>query len=253
MNKRTKIYVVVLIWAAVVLQLFINSGFSREKILVEQVMNQEISNLTEGRVKIYGYYSDENIAPETKEIMVVKMAKLLGIKQDYEVSHKTDGDNETTILSKKGQNGDTDIKVITLATVDNMGNKTYENYMLVEVKLKEEGAYKAYDLKTQLVTIYEELGMDPTTNLYLGSQIKGKVTQDEMEQQIENFLKDMGAEQVERITFDEVVCVYGYSKNIDDYVYQGENRVNVNIAFSYDEQEDITYVHMAVPFVDKSF
>lgn len=253
MNKRTKIYVVVLIWAAVILQLLINSGFSREKLLVEQVMNQEISNLVEGGVKVYGYYSDESITPATKEIMVRELAKLIGIKNDYEIAHKSEGENETTILSKKGQNGDTDIKVITLVTLDQTGNKHSENYILVDVRLKNEGAYKTYDLKTQLVGIYKEFGMKPSSNLYLGSQIKGQLTTEEMDNEIEAFLRDMDAEAVERVSFEDVECVYGYSKNIDEYVYQGDRRVNVNIAFSYDETEDITYVHMAVPFVDRSF
>lgn len=38
-----------------------------------------------------------------------------------------------------------------------------------------------------------------------------------------------------------------------EYVYQNDYKVNVNIAFTYDEAEDITYIHRGLPFIDKSF
>ena len=34
------------------------------------------------------------------------------------------------------------------------------------------------------------------------------------------------------------LCIYGYSDNVPEYVYQNDHKVNVNIAFTYDEAED---------------
>lgn len=253
MNKKTKIYVLVLIWAAIVLQLFINSAINREDKMVEQVMAQGVDNLVEGSVKAYAYYGDEQLSGNAKELIAKNIAKELSVTSGYEISHKQDGENETTVLTKLGALGDTKIKIISLGGSDEYGNQITENYIMTEIKLKGPSGSAANEYKEIVDTLYTNLGMNANTNMYLCSQVKGELTESEMNEQINEFLENMSAIQIERVEFDDVICVYGYTRNIDEYVYQDNNRVNVNIAFSYDEVEDITFVHRAVPFVDKSF
>ncbi len=253
MNRKSKIYVLVLIWVAVLIQLFINASVNREEKLVEQAMSLGVENLTESSVKAYAFYGNEALSPKTKETMGKRLAESLGIVSGYEIAHKQDGENETTRLIKLGANGDTDIKIISLCSTDEYGQNVQENYIMIEIALKQDAGSAVYDYKEKLKELYEGLGMEVNTNIYLCSQVKGKLTESEMEAQIETFMEEMDAKQVQYDTFDDVVCVYGYSKNIDEFVYQGVNRVNVNIAFTYDETEDITYIHRAVPFVDRSF
>lgn len=253
MNTKSKIYVLILIWVAVLIQLFVNSSVNREKKLVEQAMSTGVENLTESSVKAYGFYDNEKYSTTTKENMAKRLADKLGITSDYDITHRQDGANETTVLTKRGKMADTVIKVITLGGADENGSDTFENYIMVQIDLKNGVGSVIYDYKELLVDMYDDLGMDANTNIYMCSQIKGELTDSEKNEQIESFLNELDAKQVQRDSFDNVVCVYGYSPNIDEFVYQGANRVNVNIAFSYDSVDDVTYVHRAIPFVDRSF
>lgn len=253
MNRKSKIYVLILIWVAVLIQLFVNSSVNREKKLVEQAMSAGVENLTNSSVKAYAFYGNEELSADTKEVMAERLAAKLGITSGYDIEHRQDDENETTVLTKKGEWADSYIKLITLCSADSYGKDIYENYIMIQLDLKNGACTAAYEYKEKLEALYESLGMDANTNIYVCCQIKGMLTENEMNGQIDEFLDEMDAEQVQRDTFDNVVCVYGYSPNIDEFVYQGENRVNVNIAFSYDSMDDVTYVHRAVPFVDKSF
>ena len=76
---------------------------------------------------------------------------------------------------------------------------------------------------------------------------------DEMEVAVEDFLRGMGARAVAEYEIEGAYMTYGYSDDIDEYVYQDDEKVNVNIAFSYDEAEDVTRIYWGIPFVDKSF
>ena len=67
MNKKSKIYVLVLIWAAALLQLFINSSINREENMVEQVISYGTDNLYESTVKAYAYYGNEVISTDKKD------------------------------------------------------------------------------------------------------------------------------------------------------------------------------------------
>lgn len=253
MSKKSRIYVIVLIWAAALLQLFINSAINREEKMVEQVMSQGVDNLMEGSVKAYSYYGKQVLSPEAKELIAKNIAAELGVTGGYEISHRSEGEGNTTVLSKCGQQGDTKIKVISLVEEDEYGQKLMENYIMVEIVLKGSNGSAAYTYKEIVDDLYEGLGMEPNTNIYLLSQYPGELTESEIDRETKDFLEIMDAVEVETVEFEGVTTIYGYSNGIEEYVYQGDNRVNVNIAFSYDEEQDVTYIHRAVPFIDRSF
>lgn len=253
MNKKSKIYLVVLIWAAALLQLVINNSINREKKLVEQAMSQGVENLMEGATKAYAYYGNQELSDKVKEEMVKSLGKKLGVTSGYEIKHDDVKDGRTTTFTKIGQNGDTTIKVISLNVQDEYNQTAVENYVMVELKLKGIAAKATSNYCDNLREIYGDLGMNPTTNMYLCSQEKGQLLRSEMEQMVDEFLSSTNAKTVEAVEFDNNYLVYGYSKNIDEYVFQDEEKVNVNIAFQYDSVDDVTYIHMGIPFVDRSF
>ncbi|MBR3832994.1 MAG: YwmB family TATA-box binding protein [Lachnospiraceae bacterium] len=253
MNKKSKIYLIVLIWASVLLQLAINNSIDREKQMVEQVMSQGVENLVEGSTRAYAYYGDQELSDEVKEEMVKSLAKKLGVTTGYEVTHLDIQAGRTTTLAKLGQNGDTTIKVMSIIGEDEYQQTTIENYVMVELKLKGAAAKHAGDYCDRLREIYKDLGMNPTTNIYLCSQLKGELVSSQKDEKVAEFLESTNAKTVEAVEFDNNYLVYGYSKNIDEYVLQDDEKVNVNIAFQYDPAEDVTYIHMGVPFVDRSF
>ncbi len=253
MNKKSKIYLVVLIWAAALLQLGINNSINREKMMVEQAMSQGVENLTQGSAKAYGYYGDQKLSKSAKESIVKSLAKKLGITSGYEISYDNIKNGRTTTLTKLGKNGDTTIKVITLEVEDEYKQPKEENYVMVEIRLKGMAAKTTSNYSDELKEIYGDLGMNPTTNMYLCSQEKGQLVKSEIQQRVDEFLSSTDAKAVEAVEFEDNYLVYGYSKNIEEYVFQDDEKVNVNIAFQYDPVEDVTYIHMGVPFVDRSF
>lgn len=253
MNKKSKIYLLVLIWASVLLQIAINNSINREEQLVKQVMASEVDNLVEGNVKAYGYYGGMELTDLAKEEMALKLAGRLGISSDYQLSHEDSQRGRTTTFTKLGKNGDTSIQIISVIGENEQSEKTVENYIVIELRLKGPAAGEVNYFANSLKEIYKSLGMETTTNIYLLSTTKGELVPSERQQRVEEFLGNTNAKEVETIEFDDVHMVYGYSKNIEEYVYQDDTKVNVNIAFDYDPVEDVTYIHMGIPFVDRSF
>ncbi len=251
MNKKAKIYILLLIWTAAVVQFFINRGIDREEKIVEALAVTEASPYA-AEVSAYGYYGNGFLSDEVKERMVKNLAAKLGVTSGYEVESRYSDDGEVTTLSKKGSMGDTVVKVISMNGTDETGGSVIENYILIEVVLHE-SVDSAYTINKNISEICEDIGVDITTNIYVGGIIQGQMTEEEMQKNKEDFLDMMNAYEVCADEFDNVYTVYGYTGDIPDFVYQNESRVNVNIAFSYDEESDLTYVHMAIPFVDKSY
>lgn len=246
MNKKTKIYVIVLIWVAVGLQFIVNSSIDMEKTMVTEAMSDGVSNLDSGSIKAYGYYGEGVLDSEKMKQVAVGIGNKLGIKDGYtiEVNEDLQKDKRQLIFSKKGAYADTTISV---ASIDN------ETYIITDIMFNEIGVNSIYAYKTKLENLYEDYGMEPSSNIYLCNKYKGMLSDSQIAEMVNDYLQDMDAEIVMDNDYLGIRCVYGYSREIKDYVYQEDKKINVNIVFTYDEENDITVVHRATPFVDKTF
>ena len=215
MSTKKKLYIVVLIWAAVALQIFITKRIDRESQMVTQVMSDGVENVTAAEVKLYAHYGDETMTEAAREKILQRVGEKLGIISGYDIITSTEGENTSTTFVKKGENGDTTIRLISMEQTNADGSTIQENYLMTEIALKNQSTENIYRCKEQLDQIYTKKRNE--------------------------------------IELQDTLCIYGYSDNVPEYVYQNDHKVNVNIAFTYDEAEDITYIHRGLPFIDKSF
>lgn len=257
MNTKTKVYVILLIWGAVVLQFAVNRSINREEVLVEQVFSTGVEQVQQSNVKAFGVYGNETISDKTKETIVKRVANMLGIDAGYTIVASTEENGTTTSrstrLTKKGEQGNTDVSLITVNEKDAYNQEIITQYLLVEIELKGQAGAATTGVKSELCNIYKDLGIEPSVNMHMMSKRKGKLTEDEMNTQIDTLFDELNAKHVSYDEFQSTIMAYGYSKDIEDYVYQGKEKVNVQIAFSYDEKNDVTIMHTAVPFIDGAF
>ena len=83
--------------------------------------------------------------------------------------------------------------------------------------------------------------------------MKGRQSEQAREKLVAAFLDCMDAKEVCGNRTEELYTIYGYTRHEREYVYQNGERVNVNIALTYDETQDKTRIHMAVPFISRSY
>ena len=69
------------------------------------------------------------------------------------------------------------------------GSTIQENYLMTEIALKNQSTENIYRCKEQLDQIYTDLGLSGSSNLYLCSQEKGRMTEDEMQKVTADFLE----------------------------------------------------------------
>lgn len=245
MNRASKIYLIALVWIAAILQLFVNSKINHEKVMVKEAMAISDSTYVEGNITAYGYYGDEKMDANQRTQIVENFARKLGIKSDYDIDERSTRDGIVTALIKKGEQADSSIKIICM----NNG----ENYLYTEITFKNSASEMAYDYKSKLIKLYKGLGVEAVTNLYLKEKRMGELTKEEEDIIIEEFLRNFNAQEVLECDIEGTTVVYGYSKDLDEFVYQDDKKVNVNIAIKYNLEEGVSYIYTGIPFVDKSF
>lgn len=251
MNRKSKIYILLLVWTAAIVQFFVNKGVNREDKMLEAMALADVTSY-ESEISAYGFYGNGYISDETKKQMLIRLAGKLGVTSGYAITEDDSSDGAVITFQKEGTEGDTKIQIVTMKESDEAGNVLYENYLSMEVKLHQKTELSS-NISREIEELYLDIGIEPVMNMYVGGISPGRMTEEEMEQEIEDFFDLMHADVVCQEKFDNVYTVYGYSSDLSNYVYQNDEKVNVNIAFSYDETSDETCIHMAVPFVDRSY
>lgn len=92
-------------------------------------------------------------------------------------------------------------------------------------------------------------------NLYMviKGKIYGKIDKEQENKIAKGILRSFRAKEIFNGQNDEHMNVYGYTKILQDYVAIGSEKININVAFSYNEQENITYVYIGSPIVNYDY
>ena len=92
-------------------------------------------------------------------------------------------------------------------------------------------------------------------NLYMviKGKIYGEIDKGQENKIAKGILKSFRAKEIFNGQNDEHMNVYGYTEILSDYVAIGSDKININIAFSYNEKENITYVYVGSPIVNYDY
>ncbi len=70
---------------------------------------------------------------------------------------------------------------------------------------------------------------------------------------IESLIHSTKSKEVESLVDENMMSYSLYSNHIDDYIYSGRNKVNLNIAIRYNEYKDETYIFIASPIITMGY
>lgn len=89
--------------------------------------------------------------------------------------------------------------------------------------------------------------------LVIKGEISGKMLPDTQRELGEKLIKRLGADKVFDSFNADMYSLYAYNKSINNYVSIGKNNINVNVAFAYNELENVTYVYVGSPIVNYDY
>lgn len=75
----------------------------------------------------------------------------------------------------------------------------------------------------------------------------------EMELEARKLLTAYKGEMVKTLYGENFYCFYGYSDRIRNYVVSDGEKINLNLVITYDEENDVTHIVWATPFLNEDF
>ena len=113
MRKKLLVYIFVLIWMVVAVQLVVNASMKRKDQIIEAFSVVDTIPV-ESDVEAYGYFGDMYLSPETKEQLLTNLAKELGITDGYFLESVSGETFTRSQLIKDGAFAKTSLQIISM-------------------------------------------------------------------------------------------------------------------------------------------
>lgn len=227
-NKK-RFYVFVLVIAAVLLQLVVRDSLQDDEKIVEAFHTSDSQPLS-GLLKVQGEYPTVLLAAADKKDVLLFMAKELKISA-YELS------KDGASLSSKNENASAQISL-----------KTQDKGTLIvtEIELKKIDAMTM--LKEQVSQLYDRLSMTPTSFMSIRGVFHGKMNITQLNQMKDRVFSCLECETKYAQKYSGGYEYYGYTARLKESRWMNKQRMNVQLQFEYDANQDETIMNLAVPF-----
>lgn len=251
MSTKTKVYFSLVVLLAIVIQLIVNMAVPAGDDIIE-AFGQVDTVAVESSIEGYGYFGHMELSDAKKSTMVTNIAKDLGITDGYNIIFDQGDSYGKCQLYKEGKYANTKIQLISMDTIDDSNQPITEQYILVNINLKN-GNEGIKGVRKNLEDMYEAIGVEPRINMCLSGTMEGMLDDEERDEIVKELLEDMDASLVYNYEVDGISSVYGYTKSENQYIYQMGKKVNVNLAITYDENAEKTFIKLATPFINESY
>lgn len=186
----------------------------------------------------YGKFGVCYLTQEEKERLVENIASALGITSSYGLATVYEDEVNTTVLSKESVDGSVTIKAIT--------QEPQAQYVYVNITVYN-NIDCAVSYRELVEGMFDAMGIQGNVNMNLVGSIEGTLNSTEKNELADGLLDRLGAKVVTENRDNDIFTIYAYSKGAGSYITIGGNKINMNIAIGYDEEQDRTKVYLASP------
>ncbi len=244
---------------------------------VARVFENEGINSCKCDIEACYFYGTMYLGEEDKRTILDELADKMGINNIYEYSENRTDNGSEAVLTKEGAFSLVTIKLITYEIPEKENVISLRQYISVNMSIRDSiksGLYYKNKLGEILNDMTKELEQNDTVETYgndriLSLSIKGdtygRISTEGQKSIAKEILDGLEAEVVfeylpgeksnvggESVS-DSGYCIYAYTKSLGEYMVIGNNKINVNIVYSYDEENNLTTLHVASPIVNYDY
>jgi hypothetical protein len=249
-NRSIWIFVI-LLWAAVLLYLMNRQRYYADEEIVEAFMQTPYQSV-ESTVEAFGTLPGSYLIEEEREKLVKEIASMLGITQPYSLDTTESEALQSVVLCKPSKQAVTNIVYqAKTETVDNLESQTGQ-YVSVSIVLSD-SVESGVEYKDRLEQIFRIYGIEGNVSLSFTGQVAGNLSLKERNALAETLIDSLSGKVVSQYRSDALFTIYGYSKKLEEYEEVAGEKMNFNLAISYDEEQDVSCIYLATPYMTADY
>ena len=252
-SKRTRaaLYAVMVLWVAVITQVFVNRVFQEDLQITEAFIKSDTVEM-KSTIEIIAEY--DTAAPDdiAKKEIIGRLADAVGLKIDGEIKTREDEDRSEYFYYKQAKQASTELKVVSIKMQEDQEIRM-KHYIVIHLSLLK-GIQSIDQYKSLLEQELSALGIkNPQVTLkYEGNRL-GDLTFAQKQEIAGMLISELQGKAAIEYDEGDIYTVYAYTGMIDEYVTTMDNKINIQISITYNELTDTTRIMLATPVLNDSF
>lgn len=252
-KKQMKIilYIVAVLWLAVITQIGVNKIFTNSIKITEAFVKTRTEDM-KSTIEVIGEFGNVFLSEEDKKNIIKHIADDIGLIIDTEIDVWKEDNRIEYAFYKKAKNASSEIKVISLEQ-QHEDTVKIKHYILIRLSiLKSINSIDKY--KKAIENSLKQLDIDSiqTTMEYAG-YYKGKLSMEQKQEIAHLLVNELQGEIAQEYDEGDLFTVYGYTGLLSEYVVSAGQKVNIQVAITYNEISDKTTVYLATPILNGSW
>lgn len=254
-TKRTRftLYMVAVLWVAVATQVIVNRMFQEEAQITEAFIKSETHEMQSG-LEVLAEYNTKLLNDSDKKNLIYKIAGAIGLIVDDDITIWEEDARSEYFYFKQAKKATTEIKVVSLQQQENEDEAAVlKHYIIVRLNILQ-GIKSIDKYKKILEEVMTDLGVtgEQITMKYEGNR-EGDLTSMQKHEIAELLVGELQGKIALEYDEGDLYTIYAYTGMLNDYVTSMGNKINVQIAITYNELTNKTRISLATPINNDSW
>lgn len=252
--KQYIAYGLVIIWVIAVVQLVVKIDDGGGDDIVTAFKHTGYME-SESSLESFFYYGDIYLGADDRRELLENVLSGIGVVHPGTYKEERTEDGNVATLSYQFQGGSFTGKLTTVESRINKNVSYLSQYITVEMHFSN-APETAWHYKARLTKVLSGLpymSITPEVTLSLNGKMSGKLTDSAKKEMAQTLLEQLGAKEVFVGPEGGSGDTYGYTEQLEEYTKVGAEKINVNVAFSYDEGNDVTNLYLATPMIKADY
>lgn len=258
-KMRFLVAVVMLLWTAVGAQIVANKVFMKDGDIIGAFMNTN-SGLMESTLEITAKYGNQYLTQEDKLSLISFLSNGLGIRFDQQAKNYETTERKETVFVREAKRAKTTIKVVTVngnSSVDAFAQSSEKasgvtQYVMVRLTIYEDANNDILEYQKIIKSLFEKIKVtqnNMNTTLQFSGAFAGNLLLETKNKMADRMIDSLNGAVVFENRQDDLYIIYAYTGLLDEYIKVDGNKINVQVAMSYDEENDSTKIYLATPII----
>lgn len=252
-KKRTKaaLYIAAVLWVAVAAQVIMNKAFTQEIQITEAFVKSDTEEMSSS-LELVSEYKTGFLSAAAKEKIIRNLADAIGLTIDDDINVLEEDERSEAYYYKKAKKASTEIEVVSKEQKEKDEVKV-KQYLIVKLDISD-GIQSVEKYKKQLETVLDKLDVSSRqfTLKYEGNK-DGNLSASQKKEIAEMLVSKLQGKIALEYDEGDIYTVYGYTGLLNEYVTSAGNKINIQIAITYNELTNKTTITLATPVLNENW
>lgn len=247
---RSTIYIVCVLWIAALSQFFINRWFIDDSKLVD-AFTKTNSAVLSSNLYLVADMGNEYYSEEDEKNLLQYVSSEIGLTKDCKITKEVNYDAITT--SRKSDQAETIVKLLRNKEKKQDGTNQIRRYLTIDLTIfSDVDNILTYKKKAEKISSKLD-AINYESQVTFTGTYDGKLSISERDKIVKQFMRNLQADIVVESRDESLYTIYAYTGLIGDYIKSNGKKINVNLAFTFDETLNETKLYVATPILNQDY